>query len=156
MALYDAESGQRLPTASGDFAEIGSITVVRPQKTIPVDVIAMQHRLNQPFASGLTLVGYDLYEQGFAHDPNKPISPGAMAHLTLYWQAPASLSPAWTADQQFTLQMGSQTLTAPLAGGNYPTANWQPGEFVRGEFEIQFDGGKGVLRVGAEEVQIGK
>lgn len=140
VALYDEQSGERLPTSTGDFAELGAVDVTSPAKPIPVEIIPIQHRLNRHFPTGVTLVGYDLYERGYAHDPTRPLQAGATVHLTFYWQAPIPLPSDWQPDQVFTLTLGNQSLQVPLAGGNYPTAAWLAGEFVRGEFEILFDG----------------
>ncbi|MFN8446907.1 MAG: glycosyltransferase family 39 protein [Caldilineaceae bacterium] len=156
VALYDAASGQRLPTATGDFADLGTVKVSRPVKPIPVEIIPIQHRLNHRFPSGVILAGYDLYERSFAHDPTRSLQPGAVVHITLYWQAAAPLPADWQGDQLFTLTLGSQSVQSPLAGGSYPTANWQAGEFVRGEFEIPFDGTqqRPSLTVGENRLQL--
>jgi hypothetical protein len=63
-----------------------------------------------------------------------------LAHITLLWQAPDPLPTDWPADLHVTVRLGSQTVTAPLAGESYPTGQWQPGELVRGEFDLPFDG----------------
>lgn len=135
VALYDSTTGQRLLTPSGEVAELGQIQVLRPARPLPLDIIPMQHRLNRQF-SGLTLVGYAAYRQGYSHAPETPISVGEQVHFTFYWQAVIPLPP----DLTFTLRLGDQQLTAPLAGGSYPTGQWQPGELVRGEFDLPFDG----------------
>ena len=87
------------------------------------------------------LAGYDAYPRGFAHAPETPIQPGDTVHFTVYWQAPDPLPLDWPDDLTFTLRLGDQTITAPLAGGAYPTAEWQAGELVRGEFDLVYAGG---------------
>jgi mannosyltransferase len=99
----------------------------------------MQQRPNASLGA-VTLVGYDLYKRGYGHAPETPLQPGDLLHFTLYWLAPDPLPSTWPVDQQFMVQLGEQRLTAPLVGGAYPTAQWSPGELVRGEFDILYDG----------------
>ncbi len=158
LALYDGETGQRLLTASGqDFAGLGQVTVQPSQRSLPLDVVPMQHRLGRALGP-VTLVGYDAYRKGFAHAPETPVPPGEPVHVTLYWQAPDPLPEEWPADLRFTLSLGQESLTAPLAGGGYPTGQWQPGQFVRGEFDIRYDGTgtRLVLQVGEEQIRLGR
>jgi hypothetical protein len=138
-ALYNPETGARLPVANGDYVELGEVAVVRASST-PVDVLPIEHRVTQDFGS-VRLVGYDAYRKGFAHAPATPLAPGDLVHFTFYWQAPDPLPPDWPTDAAFTLRLGDQMFTAPLAGGAYPTRQWTAGELVRGEFDLLFDGG---------------
>ena len=138
-AVYDPATGARLPTLAGDALELGTITVTRPAKPIPVDVVPIRRRSNAQLGP-VRLVGYDATKKGYSHAPETPLAPGDQLHITLLWLAPDPLPPDWPTDATFTLQLGDQTLTAPLAGTGYPTADWQPGELVRGEFDIRFDG----------------
>ena len=138
VALYDYDTFQRLPTSSGDFMEMGTVIIHRPERALPLEVVDMMWRANAVL-DGVTLVGYDRHRKGSDHATETPIQAGDLVHVTLYWQAPDILD-SWPDDLHFTLRLGEQTLTAPLAGGGYPTAEWQAGEFVRGEFDILFDG----------------
>ena len=122
-----------------------------------VAMLPMQQRVKQDFG-GVTLVGYDAYRRGTAHAPETPLSPGDLAHFTFYWQAPTTLPPDWPTDATMTLRLGDATLTAPLAGGAYPTAAWQPGELVRGDFDLLFDGAsrQPSLTVGDQAIELAK
>ncbi len=158
LALYDGETGQRLVTASGqDFVPLGEVTVGPGQRALPLDVAPIQHRLERSLGP-VTLVGYDAYRKGFAHAPETPIPSGQPVHVTLYWQAPDPLPPDWPEDLHFRLTLGQEKLTAPLAGGGYPTGLWQPGQFVRGEFDILYDGqgARLLLEVDGEAVRLGR
>ncbi len=137
-ALYDPATGLRLRAGSADYVELGEVEVVRAPSA-PVDLLPMQQRVNQDFG-GVTLVGYDTYRKGSAHAAGTPPAVGDLVHFTFYWQAPQALPAEWPRDATMTLRLGDQTLTAPLAGGTYPTAAWQPGELVRGDFDLFFDG----------------
>lgn len=99
----------------------------------------MPHRLGRQLGP-VILAGYAVHAKDHSHAPDTPLSPGDLAHVTLYWQAPDPLPLGWQEDTHLTLRLGDQTLEAPLAGGSYPTGAWQAGELVRAEFDMPFDG----------------
>jgi hypothetical protein len=137
--LYDAETGERVRQFGQDMLALGAVVVERAEQTPPRDVVPMQHRLGLMLGP-VQLAGYDAYRRGFTHAPQTPIHPGDAAHFTFYWQAPDPLPAEWPADLTMTLRLGNQQITAPLAGGAYPTGEWQAGELVRGEFDLLYDG----------------
>jgi hypothetical protein len=139
VALYDEASGQRLTTASGDVYPLGEIEVVPPERALPLELVPMLHRMDTQLGS-VTLVGYDAYKKDHSHAPHTPLQAGDLVHFTLYWQASSPLPAGWPADLAFTLTLGEQSISAPLAGGAYPTAAWQPGALIRGEFDLPYDG----------------
>ncbi|MCC6453453.1 MAG: glycosyltransferase family 39 protein [Caldilineaceae bacterium] len=139
VALYNDESGARLPTPAGDSYALGEVEVVRPDRALPLDVLDIPHRLDAQLGP-VTLVGYDAYKKGHSFAPETPLQAGDLVHFTLYWQAPDPLPAEWPADLGFTINVGDQSLSTLLAGGDYPTAMWQSGELVRGEFDLLFDG----------------
>ena len=157
VAVYDPDTGARLPTLAGDALALGNITVTRPTKPLPIDVVPIRRRSNAQFGP-LRLVGYDAYKKGYSYAPETPLAPGDQLHVTLLWQAPDPLPPGWPADATFTLRLGDQILTAPPAGTTYPTADWQPGDLARGEFDILFDGRDAVptLQVGATTIRLAR
>ncbi len=137
--LYDPRTGERLNTGTTDQIELGPVRIEQPMRAFPLEIIPMQHRLDQ-WLGGVKLVGYDAYRKDLAHAPDTPIQAGDQVHFTFYWQAPDPQPSDFAADLQFTLRLGDQTLTAALAGGNYPTSDWQPSELVRTEFDLSFTG----------------
>lgn len=137
--LYDVETGERVRQSGKDALAVGAVVVERADQTPPLEVVPMQYRLGQMLAP-VQFVGYDAYRRGFTHAPLTPIQPGDAVHFTLYWQAPDPLPADWPADLTMTLRLGEQQITAPLAGGAYPTAEWQAGELVRGEFDLIYGG----------------
>jgi hypothetical protein len=139
VALYDEANGQRLATPTGDAYELGTIEVVRPEHALPLALIPMLQRADAQLGP-VMLVGYDAYKKDHSHAPETPLQAGDVAHFTLYWQAPDPLPADWPDDLHFTLTLGGQSISAPLAGGAYPTSSWQAGEFVRGEFDLPYDG----------------
>jgi mannosyltransferase len=155
VALYDDASGVRLPTPMGDAYELGQIEVVRPERTLPLEIIDMAHRVDAQIGP-VTLVGYDAYKKDHSFAPETPLQPGDLVHFTLYWQAPDPLPVDWPADLGFTLRVGDQSLSAPLAGGTYPTEQWQPGELVRAEFDLPYDGSNAlpVLKINGDDQKL--
>jgi mannosyltransferase len=145
-AMYDAQTGQRLTHAAGDSVELGNVWVGHPQIPPSPSLIPMAQRLERSLGP-VTLLGYDAYRKDFAHAPQTPLRPGDTARVVLYWQAPAPLPLNWPADLAVTLRLGNQVLTAPLAGVEYPTGEWQGGEIVRGQFDIPYEGTGSRLQV---------
>jgi mannosyltransferase len=126
-ALYDPETGARLPAANNDYVELGEVAVVRAP-TAPLDVLPIQHRVNQDFG-GVRLVGYDAYRKGFAHAPATPLAPGDLAHFTFYWQAPDPLPPDWPSDApspcvSATRRSPRRWRAAGIPPGSGQPANW--------------------------------
>ena len=153
VALYDSANGQRLPTPTGDAFQLGEIEIVRPEYAIPLDVIPLQQRLDEQLGP-VQLVGYDAYKKEHSFAPDTPLQAGDLVHFTFYWQAPTPLPPDWPADQNFTLTLGGQSLNAPLTGGAYPTSAWQPGELLRGEFDLPYDGSNNVPTLEINDAKI--
>ncbi|MBK8046985.1 MAG: glycosyltransferase family 39 protein [Anaerolineales bacterium] len=140
-ALYDPATGVRLPVGAdrADRLELGMVQVARAAQPLPAELIPVQNRVNAQLGP-VQLVGYDLYKRDFAHAPATPLQPGDTLHVTLYWRAPDPLPADWPDDLAFTLSLGGQSITAPLAGGAYASGLWSPGELVRGEVDLAFDG----------------
>ena len=138
-AMYNAQTGQRLTHAGGDSVELGSIWIDRTQTPVSPSLVPMAQRLDRELGP-VVLAGYDAYRKDFAHAPETSLQPGDTAHFVLYWQAPDPLPPNWPRDLAVTLRLGDQTVTAPLAGAQYPTGFWTGGEIVRGQYDIPYDG----------------
>ena len=149
-AVYDPATGARLPAPDGSTEwDLGNLVVEAGPANVPLELLPVQHRVEAGLGP-VTLVGFSAHKKDFAHAPETLLAPGDMAHYTLYWQAPVPLPADWPADLTFTLRQGEQSLTAPLAGGRYPTAAWGPGAVVRAEFDLPFDpaGGAPLVQVG--------
>jgi len=146
VALYDANTGERLsitddgsPTGR-DFFDAGSVRVVLPERPLPAALVPVQYSLNRPIGP-LRLVGYSLHRQGFAHAPLTPIAPGDPVEFTLVWQAPAPLPETWPTTTMVTLSLGTEEIHFAPAGEGYPLAQWSPGELVRYQVVLPYDGG---------------
>ncbi len=156
LALYDAETGQRLPVTGGDALALGTVTVARPTHPLPVEIVEMRARLNRSVGP-LVLAGFNAYAKGFAHEPERPLLPGELLHVTLYWQAPSPLPAEWPADLPFTLALDGEQISSSLAGPAFPTGAWQAGDLVRGDVDILYSGdGALVLSVDGAEIQLGR
>ncbi len=143
--LYDPATGERLrladppvPGLPAEAADLGAVQVTRPASPPAPALLPMATYTNAPLGP-LRLLGYTQHRAGYAHAPATPVAAGDRLHLTLFWQAPDPLPADWPADLTFTLALGGQSVTLPLAGGAYPTGQWQPGEVVRTEVEIGVD-----------------
>ena len=137
LALYDSLSGARLAVGDADYLALGSVTVARSNRPFPAALAPIQHRLDQALGP-VRLVGYSAHRRGMAHAPQTPLVPGDPVEFTLLWQAPDPLPAAWPADLTFTLALGAEQVTIGLAGGSYPTAQWQAGELVRAKVELLY------------------
>jgi hypothetical protein len=141
--LYDAASGQRLPTSTGDFLELGTLTLERPAAPPPLASLRFRHPANAEFGP-LRLLGYDRYKLGHSYDPDTPLHPGDTLHAVLYWQAQERPQADW----KLALQLAPVTQPAapvaegvfPVAGLDYPTTQWDPGEVVRAQFDLALPG----------------
>lgn len=153
--LYDAQTNERVQIGSEDYLMLGEVEVKRMESAVPLAVMPIQHRQRE-WLGPVQFVGYDLYKEGFAHARRQPLLAGDTVHVTLYWQAPAPLPTDWPSNLEFTLQLGGQTLSAPLAGTDYATARWQSNEFVRGEFSLLFDGtaNRPQISIGGESLML--
>ncbi len=157
VALYDAETGARLPTQLGDAVEVARPTLKRPDIQLPATMTPMQYRRNLGFGH-LSVVGYDYYRKAFAHAPHTALALGDKLQVILYWQAPDPLPSDWPTDQRMRLHLGGQAVESPLAGGSYPTSRWRAGELVRSIFEIPYDGSDSNLwlEVENERIRLGR
>jgi mannosyltransferase len=137
--LYDAVTGQRLPTANGDFVELGNFNVERPAIPPPTAALPFHHPANVDFGP-LRLLGYDRYKLGFSHDPDTLLNPGDPVHVVLYWQAHSQPQADWRLALQLAPVADPAAPVAqavfPTAGVDYPTTGWEPGEVVRAQFDI--------------------
>ncbi len=162
VALYDPGSGERLPVETGTgpaataWTDLPPVQVIRPTRPLPPDILSIQRRLQRRLGP-VVLLGADVYRRGFAHAPETPVSSGQWVQVILYWQAPDPLPPDWPPDLAMTLRLGAQTVSGPLAGGLYPTGMWQPGDLIRGQFDILYEGGDRELwlEVAGQRVRLG-
>jgi len=136
LAVYDSQTGERLPVSGKDHLDLGNIKVLRPSQPTPIEALGITHRRTARFGP-FELLGYDLFKLGFEHIPDAPIGPGDIIRVNLYWQA--SLKPQEDWNLELSLVGGSKlaSVEGPLAGIDYPTSQWEEKEVVRGQFVLQ-------------------
>jgi mannosyltransferase len=141
--LYDATSGQRLPTPAGDFVELGSLTVERPAVPPAVAALGFDHQAGTDLGP-LRLLGYDRYKLGHSYDPDTPLHAGDPLHVILYWQAQGRPRADWRVMLRLAPAANPAAPVAegtfPAAGVNYPTSRWESGEIVRAQFDLFLPG----------------
>jgi 4-amino-4-deoxy-L-arabinose transferase-like glycosyltransferase len=139
VALYDSATGVRLPVAGHEYWDAGAVTVMAPPMPLPAALVEVQHRVDRQVGP-VSLVGYSAHRVGMAHAPQTPLVAGDLVEFTFVWQAPTPLPAGWPATLTATLQVGNATVTFPLAGENYPTAQWQAGQLLQYTVQAPFDG----------------
>lgn len=138
LGMYNPQTGERLPVGEQDYIDLGTVRVNRPETPLPVEALHMQNAKRFPF-SEITLLGHDRYKRGYGFNPAEPLGPGDLLHLTWYWRADVQPTAPWW----FTARLvkGADTevasVSGPLVSELYPTLNWQAGEVVRGEHDMQ-------------------
>ncbi len=138
LGMYTPETGERLRIGEQDYVDLGAIRVNRPATPLPVEALRMQDDKSFTF-SEITLLGHDRYKRGFAFNPDEPLRANDLLHLTWYWRADVQPTAPWW----FTARLveGADTevaaISGPLVSELYPTLNWQAGEVVRGEHDMQ-------------------
>ncbi len=114
----------------GTEAVLGMVQVVSPGHQPPVEALAIEHPLSADLADSeegpvLRFLGYSLSE--------RPLKPGQVLKLTLFWQALADVSRDYIVFVQLQDEKGrlwANRETSPV-DGSYPTAGWQAGQLVR-------------------------
>lgn len=143
VGLYDAATGRRLPTFSGDFVELATLVVEKPAAPLPVTAFHFQRPAHADFGP-LRLLGYDRYKLGHSHKPDLPLNAGDPLHIILYWQAQSHTDTDWRISIRITPVDNPSTPIAegvfPAAGVDYPTTRWEQGEVVRAQFDLFLPG----------------
>ncbi|MCB0191341.1 MAG: glycosyltransferase family 39 protein [Anaerolineae bacterium] len=143
MGLYHSETGQRLRLggndAAQDFVVLGDVAVGRSNVPLPAGAFTIQQRVDIT-QHGMRLVGYDLYKLGYRSTPETPLRSGEPLQLVVYWSLAASNSPVQDELHIEVIdnlgQSIGEPLVRPLAGVDYPAAQWQPGEIVRAQYSF--------------------
>ncbi len=136
LAVYDAETGERLPVSGQDHLNLGNIKILRPSQPPPVEALGITSPRNARFGP-FELLGFDLFKLGFEHLPDAPIGPGDMIMVNLYWRALLKPREDWTVELSLVGGSRLASVEAPLAGIDYPTSQWEEKEIVRGQFLLQ-------------------
>ncbi len=141
VGMYNAATGQRLTTPEGESQVwLQPLVVDRPAAPAPVAALGMQHALVAELGE-LTLLGYDAYKLGFAHQPDVPLRPEDLLHVNIYWRAETQPSGDWAVTIRL-VDSGERewaSITAEPVGG-YATSRWRAGDVWRGQFNLGVPG----------------
>ena len=142
VGMYNAATGQRMTTPEGaSQVWLQPLVVERPAAPAPIAALGIQHRVEVEFGE-LTLLGYDAYKLGYAHQPEVALRPGDLLHVNLYWQAEAQPGGDWAVaiclvdpdEREWA------SITAEPVGG-YATNHWRIGDVWRGQFNLRVPSG---------------
>jgi hypothetical protein len=143
IGLYDAATGERLPAANGDFVELGRLMVERPWTPPPLEMLRFRYPTDVELGP-LRLLGYDQYKLGHRSDPDARLKAGDPLHVVLYWQAQSRPRTDWLLAMELAPVSSPAAPVSegifPVAGLDYPTTNWEPGEVVRSQFDLFLPG----------------
>jgi len=145
VGLYDSQTGQRLSLDDGsaDFVELTTITINRPNVPLPPAAFQIQHTLNETL-NGLTWLGYDLYKVGHRSTPETPLHPNDPIRLVAYWQKTGASTDLDNSIEVTIVNTNGLatpiTITAPLAGIDYPLEAWQTDQIIRAQYDLFLSG----------------
>ena len=139
--MYAPETGQRLPVTcegrTSDTISLGDIAVEQTDTPPPVSALDMVSRDDVSLA-GIHLVGHGAYAAGHAHVPDRPLRPGELLELKLFWQRTGAASP--DAGATFELRDGqghAQTIAIGIGAETHPPNAWIDQEIVRQVVRIE-------------------
>jgi hypothetical protein len=133
VAVYGEESLTRLvpsTDAGSRTAALGNVKIVPAQKRAKPEQVSLALPIGREILPNLTLVGFETL-------PGETVRTGANLGASILWQAGEQPT-----DQDIAMQLVAKTgegrtefnISEPvgLAGNEYPTSAWQPGELLRG------------------------
>jgi mannosyltransferase len=142
IGMYDAQTGERLPVVEegqvlGDRLVLEPVRVVKAQVPPLIEALGIQHQQQVDYGP-VDLLGYDLTKLGYEHQPDEPLHPGDILHLTLYWQTVAQIDGDFTLTLQLLDEAGTTVVSQDVrpVGGAYPPTAWEPGEIVRDQHNL--------------------
>ena len=135
------------------FAARGPMVTEQYPVGMSIKAFAMRYRLPgipdsaRPtrigFGSRLELVGYEIDQSHLRPDSDRLHPPSNWIHLTLYWRAGEPLDTAFGTVVEMTDENGGiwgGKLDQPRSTlGFYPPIQWQPGEVVRDDYDINLN-----------------
>jgi len=142
IGMYSLSDGVRLPVLEdgkvvSDHILLRSVRILPAVAPPPLSVLDMKEQLNARFGD-VKLLGYNLTKLGYEHQPNAPIHPGDVLHLTLFWQASSQPSE----DIKLILKLQDAQGTTWLehqsqpTEGLYPACQWAANEVVRDQHNL--------------------
>ncbi len=128
VSVYDSTSGQWLPAREGGKLLIGPVELPR-QEPPPVESLEIQNPMEADLGGRVRLLGYNI-QSGF--------TPGSTIHLTLFWQALGKMDKDYTVFTHLVDAEGRPwgQKDNPPVDGFYPTSQWEAGEIVRDQYDM--------------------
>ncbi|MCL4465132.1 MAG: glycosyltransferase family 39 protein [Chloroflexi bacterium] len=138
--LYDKKTLKAMPILDpagkpqAARARSVAIEVPRRKEPLPASELPIRHRMEEPLAGGIGLLGYD-------QRPDT-LRPGDKLFATLFWQAAQAPDRDYEALLQVVGEDGRawQEAAGVPVDGTYPTSRWSAGEVVRDERELTIGG----------------
>jgi len=137
VGMYSLASGQRLPIVEsgqihGDRILLQPLRVLPAPAPPPLSVLGMRMRLTARFGH-VVLLGLDWSRLGSEHQPDAPLYPGDIVHLTLFWQSESAPADDLTLVLQLLDDRGTVRLEKrnQPTEGQYPSWEWRASEIVR-------------------------
>lgn len=131
VTLFTKQNEAGLDVLAPNGAPLGKSVKVGPFKILPAQTqpqfadLKIQHSLSSPLAP-FTLLGYQIGRE--------QASTGESVPLTVFWRADEKPADDYT----FQIQFGDKrSVPLPLANASYPTSQWNAGEIVRGQYNVQ-------------------
>jgi hypothetical protein len=152
VSVYDSASGRWIPPREGGELVIGPVEIPRREPP-PVESLKIQHPLEADLGAQVRLLGYSI-QSGF--------HPGNQMHLTLFWRALAKMDQNYTVFTHLVDTKGHiwGQKDNPPVDGFYPTSQWEEGEIVRDQYDIDISAealpGEYQLEVGMYLVETGE
>jgi mannosyltransferase len=142
IGMYRLDDGQRLLVTEdgqllGDSIVLQSVRILPALVPPPLSVLDMRRRLSIRF-DNLMLLGYNLAKLGQEHEPDAPVHPGDILHLTLFWQAQETSAENLAVLLRLEDASGRIWLErrAQPTEGLYPTTQWSSNEIVRDQHNL--------------------
>ncbi|HID61439.1 MAG TPA: hypothetical protein EYP49_01640 [Anaerolineae bacterium] len=133
VGLYNKVTGERLPIlseggqAAGDSIPLQTVHVLKAK---PINVRRLPHRDSSLLGGKIELLGYEIEE--------KPIRPGGVLELTLYWRAREEIEESYIVFTHLLDGEGDlrgQSDDIPVEG-MYPTSSWLIGQIIEDKHRI--------------------
>lgn len=153
VGLYNTQDGRRLPVFDaagnlmGDRVVFQPINVSRPAIFPAKDALVIERPLDTRLGD-ISLLGYEFFKLG-TEVGNRVFQGGDVAHLALFWQASGPVSPSNHPMTVSLLDSAGREVpsAAALAGQDYPTDRWDPGEMVRAQYKVPLNVPPGAYRL---------
>jgi len=133
------QTGATPDSTAADFVTLATLAIERPATPPATAALRLRHPID--IAAGpFRLIGYECLNPGRDSDDEARLRPGDPLHIVLTWRPSRQPERDWRVAMRLVAADGAGPLSGegayPLAGTDYPTTHWQPGEVVRGQYDL--------------------